>query len=410
MGRAPTELGEYGAIGVSPEKNEKGNYRAWVTVHEWNGKKRMLTAYAPTMGKARTKMLLKAEAWRKGNGTLGADPTVAELLRNWLDSRTVSDSTTEAEISSQTRSNYAYNIEKYIVPEIGQMKVKALRAPAAERFLTGLVGPEGGHSNARICKTILGQAFQRALAEEIIGANPIATAKLPQKRRKHPRALRDEELFELRDAICSWRRGPGLSGPPRSEHLSDVFEVMLGTGLRIGEALALKWEDIDFETGLISVHATMVEERGYTHPDGEVKKGRFFYQDWRKSGVPDYMVQLPDWVQALLIERRISAPAYNPMGAVFVNRKGGWLRPGSIRRSFRSAKLAAGINIEFDWAKPHTLRKTAVTTVANAASVREGQDQAGHTTPRETIASYVDPTMRIALNGSILQRLAPESA
>ncbi|KRF06333.1 hypothetical protein ASH00_08825 [Arthrobacter sp. Soil782] len=132
-------------------------------------------------------MLLKAEAWQRGNDTLGTDPTITKFLR-WLDSRIVSDSATKGEISSQTRSNYAYNIEKYIVPEIGQMKVKALRASAAEQFLAGLVVAGSGHSNARICKTILTQPFQRALVDEIIGANPIATAKLPKTRRKHLRA------------------------------------------------------------------------------------------------------------------------------------------------------------------------------------------------------------------------------
>ncbi|MBE0010553.1 MULTISPECIES: hypothetical protein [unclassified Arthrobacter] len=80
----------------------------------------------------------------------------------------------------------------------------------------------------------------------------------------------------------------------------------------------------------------------------------------------------------------------------------------SIRRSFNSAKKEANIHTDFDWATPHTLRKTAVTVVAHAASLEEGARQAGHTDDRVTERNYVDSTMKVALNGVVLQSLAPK--
>ncbi|MBE0010554.1 hypothetical protein DXT87_12255 [Arthrobacter sp. AET 35A] len=322
MGRARIELGEYGSPSVSARKNHTGQYRAWITVREWNGKTRMLTAHATTMGRARNQILIRAEEWAKSNKVLGSDPTIDQLLKTWLNSRSTTESAVDGEISQQTRASYEYYANKYIVPEVGQIRAKELRASHAKRFLLGLITPEGGHTTARLCRTILKQAFDYAVGDDVIGANPVTSVILPTKRKSRPRALRDDELLTLRKAIHSWRREPGLSGPPRSEHLSDVFEVMLGTGLRIGEVLALCWKDIDLIDGLVTVHATLVEERGMRDEHGAMQMGRFFYQDRRKLGAPDYSIQLPEWVHTLLIARRINAPALNPIDAVFVSREG----------------------------------------------------------------------------------------
>ena len=64
------------------------------------------------------------------------------------------------------------------------------------------------------------------------------------------------------------------------------FTVLLGTGLRIGEALALTWNDIDFDAGIITIYKTMAYKRGedggsaghhgtsqYTHHDGDLRNG-----------------------------------------------------------------------------------------------------------------------------------------
>jgi integrase len=92
----------------------------------------------------------------------------------------------------------------------------------------------------------------------------------PPRRRRTVQALTVEQaggLLELtrshRDGIARNDRGLVLGGRPRSPDLHDVVLLLLGTGMRIGEALALEWTNLDLhaEVSCVRVDATLVEPR-----------------------------------------------------------------------------------------------------------------------------------------------------
>jgi integrase len=58
--------------------------------------------------------------------------------------------------------------------------------------------------------------------------------------------------------------------------VGDALDIMLGLGVRIGEALALRWEDIDLESALVHVRGTLVEQRAHRDENGAHVAGRFF--------------------------------------------------------------------------------------------------------------------------------------
>ena len=69
--------------------------------------------------------------------------------------------------------------------------------------------------------------------------------RLPSKPKKPVEALTVDEVVAFRDGLRKWQDSTGYRGPRRGTELLDVVDVMLGTGLRISEVLALRWEDVD---------------------------------------------------------------------------------------------------------------------------------------------------------------------
>jgi integrase len=175
--------------------------------------------------------------------------------------------------------------------------------------------------------------------------------------------------------------------------LVDTLLVMLGLGVRIGEALALRWQDVDLDQGLVHVRGTLVDKAAYELEDGTRVPSRFFRQDWRKSGKDkdELIVEAPSFVLDVLTQRRLQRPLKNSLQAVFVTRTDSWHRPSNVRRQFRAAKRQAGLQIGLDWATPHKLRTTALSAVANAVDVDAAARLAGHASRRTTELFYVDP-------------------
>ncbi|MCH6469850.1 site-specific integrase [Sinomonas terrae] len=168
---------------------------------------------------------------------------------------------------------------------------------------------------------------------------------------------------------------------------------MLGLGVRIGEALALRWRDVDLNEGLVHVRGTLVDQAAYKLEDGTPISSEFFRQDWRNSGKDkdELILEAPSFVLDVLTRRRLQSPLLNPIEAVFVTRTGTWQRPSNIRRQFRMAKEEAGLRVDPDWATPHKLRTTALTAVANAVDAQAAALLAGHSSPRTTELFYLDP-------------------
>jgi integrase len=117
--------------------------------------------------------------------------------------------------------------------------------------------------------------------------------------------LDTEQLDGVRSAIRKWQQPtPGKSDPRPTSDLADIVDLMLATGARIGETLALRWEDIDLaaEQPTATICGTIVCLKG---------KG-FFRQEWTKSEAGFRTVVLPRFAVGMLMARKLTA-ADNPL-------------------------------------------------------------------------------------------------
>jgi integrase len=158
-----------------------------------------------------------------------------------------------------------------------------------------------------------------------------------------------EEIKRLRRALCG-SMSEKRPGPNDSADLNDIFELMLGTGSRIGELLAVRWSEVDLESArqTLTITGTRTESGRGTYRKPSPKTD---------AGVRT--VALPPFAVAILRRRRAEEPE-NDLGAVFSTRNGTWQQVTNVERRWRKIRQLA----DLEWVTPHIFRKTVATLIS----------------------------------------------
>ena len=169
-------------------------------------------------------------------------------------------------------------------------------------------------------------------------------------------------LTQLQEDERAWRRD-----------LPDLVFFMLATGVRIGEALAAVWSEVDFESGTVRITSTLVRVKG----EGLLRKGT-------KSRAGERTLPLPVSAVAMLRRRFMTGARMDE--PLLPDVIGGFRDPANVRRELREARGQE----ELAWITSHTFRKTAATILDEAAlSARLVADQLGHSRPSMTQDVYL---------------------
>ena len=168
--------------------------------------------------------------------------------------------------------------------------------------------------------------------------------------------------------------------------LPDFVRFLLGTGCRLGEAVGVRWEDLDIDRHLLHVRRTIIRVKG----EGLVAK-----QPKTRSG--ERVLRIPFWLVRLLRERRLRFGGVE--GPVVPDKRGGYRDRNNVEADFR--KVRAGT--KFEWVVPHVYRKTVATMLDQGGlSARMIADQLGHSRISMTQDVYMG---RRVVDGSVASAL-----
>jgi integrase len=349
---------------IYPVRDKKGRvvgYRASYWVHTAAGPKRRYLS-----GKKREDVadkLAKALANRADGLVFDAGAlTVGEYLDRWL--KDVQDT-----VRRSTYEGYEYAIEPHIKPALGRIKLKDLTPTQVRWFYRDRL--DSGLAPATVHKlhVVLHKALKTAVSDGLIPRNAAAGLKLPRITREEINSLSSEEARSLLESA-------------RGDRLEALYILALNTGMRQGELLALKWDDVDLERGVLRVRRTL------THSDktfilGEPKTNK----SRRTIRLTTSAVQaLKVHLSRQLEEMERMGSLYQPGGLIFATEAGTIINPSNLRnRSFKPLLKRAGLRpIRF-----HDLRHTCATLLLSKdVNPKIVSEMLGHSSVSITLDIY----------------------
>jgi integrase len=283
-------------------------------------------------GKSRTEVLRKvADETARGGGSLErlAVGTVSEWVELWLNDIIKPNRT------PNTLSVYT-TMWAHAKPFVGSLKLKDFDVRAVESLVTELRKTTKPSIPAKVAN-VLKSAFSIAIKrKQYRYANPFSVVEVRAPRPKEGRAL---SVVEAKDFLKAAKGTP----------YEALWVLLLSSGLRLSEALALEWRDIDLESGSVSVKKALLEVNGICEVAETKTKGS------------NRRVELGSLALKALKARHRPKAA----GFVFTTATGGHPRRSNLRqREFNPICQAAGI----EGLTIHGLRHSA-TSLALAAGV-----------------------------------------
>ena len=295
--------------------------------------------------------------------------TVSQLLDRW-------HKVIVATRRETTASNYRYMIDGHIVPfvlpggrTLGSKKVAKLTFSDVDALLDAKREAGLSASTRRLIRSVLVQATNQAMKWRIVTRNEAAMSTHVTVKRTEGRSLSPAQAKRLMETLKTCSMG-------------SLFTVMLTTGMRRGEALGLRWEDVDLEKGVIHVRQQLQRINGELKAT-EVKTDR----SRRSINLAEPTVVALKEHKAAQKRERLASPAWTETGHVFTTGLGTPLDPRNVAKQFESNCLKAKIG---KW-HPHELRHSAATlmlatgtplqvvsAVLGHASIRITGDVYGH--------------------------------
>ncbi len=271
--------------------------------------------------------------------------TFVGWLKTWLETYA------KPSIKLSTYTSYETYIRGHITPYFCNIKLKDLNAKILQDFfntkLTGgrLDNKEGGLSDKTLKNlyNMIHASLKQAYLNEMIKKNICEFVKVPKVYRKEMRVLSREEQNKLISVS-------------RSHRLGIVVILDLFTGMRLGEILALRWNDIDFENKFISVKNTI--KRLTTHNANGTKTEIIL--DTPKTDnsfriiplIDEMILELTNHKKSQNEEKKLSGSAYNNKGFLFCNEIGEPYDQKTFKNYYNKILLECGL-IQ---SKPKTIR------------------------------------------------------
>lgn len=346
-----------------------GRWTAVVSVGYEGGRRRRKAFYGRTRQEVARKLTTALKAKEDGLGLPQERETVGRFLRSWLES-------VQPSLRPRTVEAYDLNIRR-LIPHIGTIRLARLTPKAVQSCYGDLLTRGLSARSVQQAHAVLHRAMRQAVQWGLLGRNPADAVAPPRPARREMRTLGSVEVQQLFEATAG-------------ERLHALWVLLVTTGLRLGEALGLAWEDLDTEAGRLSVTRALQRQRGVGLVFVEPKTAR----SRRSVLVPaSTLAAVREHRTMQLAERLALGPAWEELGLVFCHQHGRPLDPSFVDREFHSALKRA----ELPRVRVHDLRHTAATLLLErGVHAKIVQDMLGHSTITLTLDlySHVTPTMQ----------------
>jgi integrase len=342
-------------------KTDRGKFRAQLAIH---GKRRSATR--DTARECREWLREQREKQRLGMPLDATQMTVDEYLDGYMSKIAITH-------AASTVSNAESFFRLYVRPRLGSIKMSDLDSLTIQGVVDFMLDYTDAHTTLHVAYRYFKTALNRAVDVGLLHHNPMNRVDVPRPKSDDRLQVWDEaqvqRYFLAIDEMNSW--------------YGNIFKVAVITGIRIGEIIALQWQDIDFDAQTISISRQAARGRKGGKPNVFVPlKTKFSNRTIQVGNLG--MNALRHQKELLFAFAPIFEP-WNDHDLVFPSKKGNALRRDCTRRHHKNMEEAAGL----DHIRFHDLRHTAISMMLSAGiPIIEVARYAGHSNVTTTLDVY----------------------
>jgi integrase len=369
-----------GSIYPHKKNGKKVGYRGAYWVQTAEGPKRRYVS-----GKTREEVrhkLTKAMADRDGGLIFDAgNLTLGEYLKKWLDGA-VRDT-----VKQNAWENYEYVSRVHLIPALGSLKLKAITPAHVQVLYRSKLNSGLSGRTVKLIHTVLNKSLKYAVHHGLIPRNSCESVTPPRVMKKEIKALSPQEAKRLLESA-------------KGERFEALYVLAITAGLREGELLGLRWQDVNLDAETLSVRQQLTRTRSglsFTSPKGDKS---------RSIRLASHTVRVLKHHNIAQKEERLKAGSlWQDTRLVFTTKVGTPVDVGNLTyRSFRPLLERAGL----PRIRVHDLRHTFATLLLSKGThPKIVQEMLGHANISMTLDTYshVLPTMQdeaiAALEGAL---------
>lgn len=323
---------------------------------------RRISSYGKTQAEAKRKCLEKARQAALGIDLKRTRQTVGEYLDWWL-----------ADVVKPAKAGTTYNLyevtaRRHIKPEIGRVELGRLTPQVVQALIRKKEREGLSPRSVAIVRAVLRTALNHALRLGAVERNVAALVDVPRQVRKEREWLTPEQGRRFLDAVAEDRQAA-------------LYRLALSLGMRQGELIGLRWQDVDLDAGRLRVSRTL-DRAG----DGQTFKEPKTEQSRRTIDLPASVVAaLRAHRDRQHFERQAAGTRWQETGLVFVTPVGTALDPANLLKAFKRHLQDAGLpEMRF-----HDLRHSAASMLlADGLPMNVVSDILGHSLTSTTVDIY----------------------
>lgn len=298
-----------------------------------------------------------------------------DYLQDWL------QTAAKQRLRETTFRDYQSKIRLYVTTELAATPLSKVSALDLQKLYSDMMEEPRSLSprTVRYLHAILNSALSQAVKWGMLQANPAAAVELPRQPRSQTRVLTIEQAQQFL-AACE------------TDPLGPLFLLAVTAGLRPSEYLTLKWDDLDWKAGAISVVRTL--------PRQGVKDGKWSFEDTKRSRsrrtvkLQEHVLKALKAHKSKQAEARLKAgPRWENHGLIFTTGHGSPLYDRNVVRRLKAMLKRSGLPDVTLYALRHTAATLALAAGVPAKVVSE---QLGHASTAFTMDTYahVLPSMQ----------------
>jgi integrase len=293
-----------------------------------------------------------------------AQTTIAELLESWL-------ATKATDVTPQSLKGYEITIRLHLIPALGTIRAQKLTPARLQAQYATWIEQGMSARNIRGCHMRLSQALAQAVRFRLVPTNVCDVVTPPKLTTPRPDVWTISEAMAFLDMAAT-------------DSLSPLWHLLLLEGMRRGEGLGLRWQDVNWERGTAHIVQTV-------SPDIS-SRGEAVIQARTKTKAGARTVKLSGATLAALkerrtrwLERRMAAETWTDNDLIVCSSKGTPINPNNVTRSFELIVRRAGLRR----ITPHGLRHTHATMLLKqGVPAKIVSERLGHASISITLDTY----------------------